>query len=339
MFIEKLIEYFNLDLVQKNDGTYVGICPIHHSADNETAFNLHQNNSWKCWTHSCHEIFKPANIFGLCRGLLSKYKGEWVQKGDRIYDYEQTVKFIQSFDNTRKKLDSDFKDTYKFIKKRKQETKLQNTNILNLIKKTIIPSEYYLGRSYKASTLIKYQVGDFMDASDVALYGRAMVPISHCGTIVGYTARSHANQCNYCKGYHLLGCGDKKYSKWYHGPGLKTSQILYNLDFARQYIGDSCILVEGPGDIWRLEESGIYNGLALLGKELSPSQRQILFKLSLKKIILALDSDEAGQEASQKISGVLNQFVNIKVIKLPNKDIGEMDILETKKLFTGVING
>ena len=61
-----------------------------------------------------------------------------------------------------------------------------------------------------------------------------------------------------------------------------------------------CYLVEGFFDVISLTHSGINNCLAALGTSLSKSQINLLKELK-KKIILFLDGDSAGKQATVKI--------------------------------------
>ena len=80
-------------------------------------------------------------------------------------------------------------------------------------------------------------------------------------------------------------------------------------------------------------EAGIYNVLGLFGCELSDTKFDILNSFGVMNIILALDSDDAGKNATSKIKNRISSYFNVETIDLPNKDIGEMSILETKSCF------
>src|SRR5436190_15470613 len=67
---------------------------------------------------------------------------------------------------------------------------------------------------------------------------------------------------------------------------------------------DFCYLVEGFFDVISLTQKGINNCLASLGTMLSKPQISLLKKLK-KKIILFLDGDSAGKQATIKIALVL----------------------------------
>ena len=65
---------------------------------------------------------------------------------------------------------------------------------------------------------------------------RIIIPITMNGELRGWTAR-------------LIGTpADKSISKYYHMPGLKKSELLYNFDRARQ--SPYVVVCEGPSDVW-----------------------------------------------------------------------------------------
>ncbi|WNE41545.1 MAG: DNA primase [Mycoplasmataceae bacterium] len=96
------------------------------------------------------------------------------------------------------------------------------------------------------------------------------------------------------------------------------SSILYNYDFVKNESNDFCYLVEGFFDVISLTKVGIKNCISLLGTSISKEQIRLLKKLN-KKIIIFLDGDEAGIEATIKISTILSL-----------NDI-ECEIIENKK--------
>jgi len=73
--------------------------------------------------------------------------------------------------------------------------------------------------------------------------------------------------------------------------------------------------VEGFFDVISLHKTGIENCLALLGTNLSEEQIKLLIELN-KRIILFLDSDKAGQEATVNVvAKLLSREVDCEVIK------------------------
>jgi DNA primase len=77
---------------------------------------------------------------------------------------------------------------------------------------------------------------------------------------------------------------------------------------------DFCYLVEGFFDVISLTQSGIHNCLATLGTSLSKSQISLLKELK-KKIILFLDGDSAGKQATIKMTvSLLAQDIECEII-------------------------
>ena len=109
---------------------------------------------------------------------------------------------------------------------------------------------------------------------------------------------------------------------------------MYNYWNAKEHIKRTgvAILVEGQGDVWRLDEAGYYNACGMFGCELSEEQMVILEKSGAMTLWVLTDSDKAGIEAREKIRKRCARLYNVKFIDLKNKDIGETPIEEIKEL-------
>jgi 5S rRNA maturation endonuclease (ribonuclease M5) len=94
------------------------------------------------------------------------------------------------------------------------------------------------------------------------------------------------------------------------------------------------ILCEGPGEIWRLDEAGIYNGLGLFGAHFNDGQAHKLERLHIHNLIIATDNDAAGQKVREHIESKVGRLYNIYHIIPNRKDIGETTIEEIKELFS-----
>jgi DNA primase len=81
-----------------------------------------------------------------------------------------------------------------------------------------------------------------------------------------------------------------------------------------------------------MEMNGIKNSVAIMGSSMSKEQRLLLQKTGALTLILAMDNDQTGKEATQKLSEELNYYFRIVPVDLGNsKDVAEMskdDILE-----------
>ena len=88
--------------------------------------------------------------------------------------------------------------------------------------------------------------------------------------------------------------------------------------------------MESPGNVWRLEEAGIHNSVALFGTSLNPPQKQLIDESGALTIILIMDNDEngAGQEAAVKIKEQCENTYRIYVVDINKNDVGEMSTNE-----------
>ncbi|CAJ0747493.1 23551_t:CDS:10 [Entrophospora sp. SA101] len=107
-------------------------------------------------------------------------------------------------------------------------------------------------------------------------------------------------------------------NKYLHLPnyeGYQKSHFLYNYFRVKQMPEvDFCYLVEGFFDVISLTQAGVNNCLAALGTSLSSQQFNLLKKLK-KKIILFLDGDTAGKQATIKLAiALLAQEIECEVI-------------------------
>lgn len=112
--------------------------------------------------------------------------------------------------------------------------------------------------------------------------------------------------------------------KYFYSAGLKKSEGLVGLASARG--AEELILVEGPLDALRLQSLGL-KAVALGGTSLSAAQVRALQANRTKGILLALDRDEAGQQATEKALQTLRlSELKSYVVSLPEgyKDPDEL---------------
>lgn len=115
----------------------------------------------------------------------------------------------------------------------------------------------------------------------------------------------------------------------------KKSEILFGMDKAKDAIRQRgfTLLVEGQMDLLMLHQIGFNNTVALSGTALSP-QHLSLMKRYADNLMLALDSDRAGLNASQKNAIVaLRSGMRVKAVKMPEgKDPADMASDDPKDL-------
>ena len=167
------------------------------------------------------------------------------------------------------------------------------------------------------------------------MYSRVVVPIyDDSGQyLVGCTGRSIYNKCDICGAFHNPKgqCPDKEktwlYSKWKHSLGFKSQNHLYNFWYAKEHIlkDNYAIIVESPGNVWRLEENNIHHSVGIFGCNLSDRQKLILDSSGAMTLFILTDNDEAGHKAAQEIKDKCENTYRLFFPKISKPDIGEMN--------------
>ena len=136
---------------------------------------------------------------------------------------------------------------------------------------------------------------------------RIMIPIYNSqGYLCGYTGRCYLKD------------EKNKYINTKETIIYKKSEILFNYYNAKEEINKlkEIVLVEGNMDAISLSVQGIKNVCALMGVVLSNFQIELI-KKTKAKIVLMLDSDNAGATATMKVGDVLYQRgLNVNVVRL-----------------------
>lgn len=355
--IEDLLERFDIEYT--SNGKLLSMaCPI-HGGDNVTALNIYPNGdtyrgNWKCRTHGCEEVFK-GSIIGFIRGILSTHKHKWQKSGDKTVSFQETLNFCLAFINQdldKISIDHTHRDKTKFIAAIKN-TSDQNEKVIQGVVRDVVRKNlnldhgYYIDRGFSKSILDKYDVG-FCSAVGKEMQHRIVVPVydHDYKYMIGCTGRTIFNKCNDCGHYHNpddKSCPNKDrlflYSKWRHSKGFKTQNYLYNIWFAKKHIRESytVIVVESPGNVWRLEEAGIHNSVAVFGSSMSDRQKMILDASGAMNIITIMDNDEAGQKAAEQIKTKCCKTYNVKNVKIDTSDIADMSISEVNNIIKPII--
>ena len=348
--IESLLDHFELEY--KSNGKMMSMCCPIHGGDNPSAISLYYTGdnyrgNWKCRTHNCEKVFK-GSIIGFIRGIISARKYKWEKEGDKFCSFKEVVEFATSF--IKKDLDSikisgsdrnkkAFTALVNYIHQETQSTeKLIKREVIT--KSLNIPAQYFIDRKYSSDILTKYDVG-LCEKSGKEMSSRVVVPIydNDYKYMVGCSGRSIFEQCRLCGSYHdpNKSCPDEEhrwiYSKWRHSKDFKSQNHLYNFWFAKQNIMSSAvaIIVESPGNVWRLEENGIHNSVAIFGSSMSDRQKIILDSSGAMSLVILTDNDEAGKKAAEQIKEKCQNTYKIYIPKISKNDIGEMTNEEIDK--------
>ena len=336
--INAIYDYFGIQQSSKNDILIKSCCPI-HGGDNPTALNMYHNGDfmvhYKCRTNQCEEIF-GRSLIHFVRGCLSRFKYSWEKEGDKEASFSEAVEFLLAF------LKQDFGAL-------KSETvnieKMHFGSLVNSIskkkssgmkvsgeeyrKRIQFPCNYYIDRGFTKEVLEEYDVG-YCDNPRKPMYKRAVVPIydNDHKFIVGCTGRSIFEKCDKCNNYHDPKEKCRHFPKWMHSKGFQKEKWLYNYWKAKNYIIDSgvAILVESPGNVWRLAEAGIHNAVAIFGTAFNQDQKHLLDESGALSIICLMDNDDAGRRAAAKIEEICGKLYRLYFPNLSSNDIADMNV-------------
>jgi len=339
--------FFALEVVlSKSNKMYIGRCPI-HDGDNKSAVSLYRDGYtvkgfWKCRTHQCHQIFKPT-LIGFIRGVLSKQHGWNVNKPkEKVFDYTKTIDWCCKFLDIKLediKVDNEALAKKKFVAQMevlaKQELKKASGISRKQVRQNLdIPAKFFLDKGYKKLTLDSYDVGLCTNVNR-EMYERVVVPIYNQDgdTMLCCTGRTIHPKCEKCHLWHNItyDCPTNeqyavlKYSKWKNSSNSNISEHLYNLWNAAKFIHNSgtIILVEGPADVWKLEELGIHNSVALFGTELSEQQQILIETSGALNVIVILDMDEPGRKAIASIKKKIERSFTLYIPEFSVNDPGD----------------
>lgn len=359
--LDVLLDYFKIQFQRYHD-RYSFPCPVHES-DNDESLSIFISGhtsigNWKCWTNGCQDDIlsddKPLgrNIFGLIRGLIGA-------KEDREVSYREAIQFAKELYGFKSnkldyKLNVETSSKNEFIKSTKildsRAEKPKGTIVRQEIRSRLkIPAQYFIGRGFSAEILDKYDVG-YCETQKTQMFNRVVVPVydEDYNYMVGCVGRTTEPKCNQCGFHHAIyrHCPENNIEKrwgrkWINSAGFKADTVLYNYWFARDHIMKSgwAILVEGQGDVWKLEMAGFHIGLGIFGDALGDGQKELLDASGALNLLILTDNDEAGLAARKKIKKKCERSYNCHFLDLPDKDIGDMQPEHIKTFLEPILGG
>jgi DNA primase len=168
---------------------------------------------------------------------------------------------------------------------------------------------------------------------------RLMIPIrDERGRVTGFGARALNPEDN------------PKYLNSPQTPLFDKSRTLFGLDAARRAITDSetAVIVEGYMDAIQAHQAGFTNVVAQMGTAMTEPQLKLIAPRWAKKIVLALDSDAAGQSATMRSLEVARQTlqadysgrlsVDIRVLHIPDAKDPDDLIRETPEQWAALVD-
>lgn len=292
-----------------------GPCPV-HGGDKRDGWSWHLDRGvWQCYTNNCHDEH-DCDIYGLVRAI----------KECSFHDAKEWIKRNLGGTTTRK-------ESKEIMDQMSNREFVNQTRRMSVSKKVYGPEclemlmyhDYLENRGYSKEIVNRYHAGIGKN-SNKYMSNRIIFPVINIdGEIVGFTGRT------LFQNWEARGI-----PKWKHSKDYQASNNLFNINNAAPYIRETgdVILVEGPLDVLRLEQNGVRNSVALLGKILHNRQMTLLMGVPCDNIKFALDADTAGRSGAKKAVELAKSFFGVEVIDLPDgKDCGDLTKDEVERIF------
>ena len=173
--------------------------------------------------------------------------------------------------------------------------------------------EYLISRKYSMTDI--ETVGLVIKKDNGGHYNRfrsrIMFPLfDGRGRVVGFSGRIFTDDPD-AKG--------AKYINNPEGPLFNKSKVLYGYHTAKSEMSkkDLCILVEGQFDVLMAQQSGYTHTVAISGTGLT-DDHVVMIKRFTDRVLLALDSDNAGIKATRRsVMSAYKHGCNVKIIVMP----------------------
>jgi DNA primase len=159
--------------------------------------------------------------------------------------------------------------------------------------------KYFANRGITEETTRAFGAGFFPGRGSMS--GRVVIPISNeRGELVAYAGRAI----------------DEAEPKYKLPSGFRKSDVLWNFDRVRglSTVLEPVIVVEGFFDAMKIHQAGLPRVVSLMGSSLSVAQAALLCQFT--RVVLCLDGDEAGRQATQAIASQLLPRTFVKAVHL-----------------------
>lgn len=134
--------------------------------------------------------------------------------------------------------------------------------------------------------------------------GRIIFPIiDTAGSVIAFGGR-------------IIGDGTPKYLNSSDTPAFKKSRCLFALNFAKNVCSELIILCEGYMDVIAQHAAGFGNAVATLGTAITAEQARLM-KRYTRSVIIAYDSDSAGQRAADRAFTLLEEAgLDVRILRM-----------------------
>jgi 5S rRNA maturation endonuclease (ribonuclease M5) len=266
-----------------------------------------------------------ATMLGFVRGVLSQKVGKNLNLSEVI---DWSLKLLNKKEEDIKIDDYDEKKQ-NFINMMSQIDKSKPVEQVNqwtkeeLLSKIDLSDSYFINRGFSSEILTKHMVGRSKSENPNApSYNRIVVPFfdENKKFVIGAQGRSKFEECSLCKEYHNPQKDCHLFSKWANIPaGFEISRNFYNIWNAKKHIEQtsSVYIVEGAPNVWKLEECGVLNAVALCKSRMSDAQQIKLECMGVTNVYLILDNDDAGRDGDREIKKQIGRQFRVKSLDFP----------------------
>jgi len=273
-----VLEHYGWKCRKRRGDRVEGRCPI-HCGQGENAFHADlRNNGFHCF--SCHAAGSVLDLVAKVERCSLRQAALHLQEW---FDVERTA----------------FRPAARAPDKQLSKEKVKEPAPLRFSLRPTDPGHWYLKqRGIDGDTAAHFGVGYY--AGPGLMRGRVVIPIHNDrNQLVAYAGRS-------------IDGADPKYKL---PAGFAKSQVLFNLYRALTQGQDTVIVVEGFFDCMKVHQAGQACVVALMGCSLSAGPEKHLIE-SFREIVLMLDGDPAGQQATRTIADRLIGRSTIRVVSL-----------------------
>lgn len=319
--IVDIIESYGIKLEKKGKDNYLCLCPFHDD-HNPNMIVSEKKQIYKCFggcgaggnVFKFVEDYENVSFIESVKIVAQKSHQDFnFQINSKYNDSEKYTKEYEIMDLSLKFFQNniasnDGKKAKEYLEKRKI-----NENIINNFKIGLSFSQNSLKKFLESKNIdleLAYNIG-LVNKNGIEYFDvfndRIMIPIfNQNGKLCGYTGRCYLKD------------EENKYVNSKETVIYKKSEILFNYYNAKNEINKlrELVIVEGNMDAIMLCTYGIKNVCALMGVNLSGYQIDFIKKQRLK-VILMLDSDNAGSSATLKVGdALLEKGIDVRVVRL-----------------------
>ncbi len=337
--VDIISRYVNLS---KRGSNYVGLCPFH--SEKTASFTVY-----------------PKTQSFYCFGCGAGGDGVNFIRGIEHLDWNEAVKYIAQLYNIplpEEKAEDDE------ISKRKKRLLEINKAAAKYFNKCFYESEkaknYLSQRQMKSETVTKFGIGYAPDSWDSLIKHLYSLGYNKTDLIGSGLVSKSSKTGNHFDSFrnriifpiidlrgNVIAFGgrllDGEGPKYLNSPDtivFKKTYNLFNLNNAKNQKEDYLILCEGYMDVISISQHGFQNAVATLGTAITQEQARIMSRYT-KKVVIAYDSDEAGQKAAKKAIEYLTSVgLEVSVLKMTGaKDPDEFIKKFGKERFSLLLKG